>query len=84
MVETELLNRIEKKDDRRFLALSLTDKGEKAAEKINLICDEYYTKLFEYIPEKKHASVIESLSLLSDAMSKMRKENSELRKGCCN
>ena len=74
MVESGYLNRTEKKDDRRFLSISLTEKGKKTAEEINKVCDRYFEKLFKLIPEDKHSSVIESLVLLTNAMNGLRNE----------
>lgn len=83
MVEAEMLNRMESKEDRRYMSLSLTKKGAAAAENINKICNDYYGKLFELIPKEKHSSIMESLSLLSDALYHLRKQNKGTPKGCC-
>lgn len=83
MVEGGLLNRIENSEDRRFLSISLTDKGIQLTESINKICNDYYGKLFDNIPQEKHAAIMESLTLLSDSMGKMRKEKKGFLKGCC-
>ena len=74
MVESGYLNRTEKEDDRRFLSISLTEKGVRTAEEINTVCDLYFERLFSMIPEDKHSSVIESLTLLTNAMNGLRNE----------
>ena len=83
MVESGLLTRTEGKTDRRYVALSLTGKGQQGADTINTICNEYYGLLFERIPAQKHQSVIESLTLLADAMKSMRIEKGSSLSGCC-
>ena len=84
MVDSGLLTRTEGKTDRRYVSLSLTDKGQQGADTINRICNEYYGKLFERIPSEKHRSVIESLTLLADAMKSMRTEKGASLSSCCN
>ena len=83
MVERGFLNRCENKKDRRYMSLSLTITGNQTAESINLTCNEYYKKLFRCIPDDKHSLIIESLTLLSNAMNKLRKDKNQSLKGCC-
>jgi DNA-binding MarR family transcriptional regulator len=83
MFESGYLIRTEKKDDRRFLSISLTEKGVRTAEEINAVCDRYFGKLFKLIPEDKHSSVIESLILLTNAMNGLRKDTFSGSDKCC-
>lgn len=83
MVEAGYLNRTEKKDDRRFLSISLTEKGSRKAEEIYTGCNLYFEKLFKLIPENKHLSVIESLTLLTSAMNGLRNETGSGSDNCC-
>lgn len=83
MVEAGMLTRMESKEDRRYMALNLTQQGNQAAENINKMCNDYYGNLFKLIPEEKHSSIMESLSLLSDALYQLRKQNNGTPKGCC-
>ena len=83
MVEIGLLDRRESREDRRYLSLSLTRQGQQAALKINRTCNEYYEELFKRIPENKHSAVVESLSLLSDALYQLRQKTQGTPKGCC-
>jgi len=83
MVEAGYLNRTEKKDDRRFLSISLTEKGIRTAEELNTVCDRYFEKLFQLIPKDKHSSVIESLTLLTSAMNGLRNETISGQEKCC-
>ena len=66
--------------DRRYLKVSLSEKGKNKAAKINSICNAFYNRLFSNIPKDKHNSVIEGLSLLADSMNALRKENTV---NCC-
>ena len=84
MVESGLLNRNGGKSDRRYVSLSLTEKGHAGAETINRICNEYYMKLFERIPADKHQTVIESIALLAEGMKALRMDKDGVRTGCCN
>ena len=84
MVDSGLLTRTEGKTDRRYVSLTLTDKGQQGADTINRICNDYYGRLFERIPSEKHQTVIESLTLLTEAMKSMRAEQSGAPSGCCN
>jgi DNA-binding MarR family transcriptional regulator len=83
MVESGVLQRTVDREDRRFVSLCLTKKGRRNADSINGYCDEYYSRLFTLIPETKHDSIIESLSLLSDAMNRMRTEEKKSPFECC-
>ena len=80
MVKSGLLNRAESKKDRRYTSLSLTKKGIKSAENINVTCNEYYKLLFDLIPEEKHSPIFESIKLLSEAMNKLRTSENKM---CC-
>ena len=80
MVNIGLLNRTINKNDRRYMKVSLTDNGEKAAVNINNLCDDYYENLFSNIPEEKHKMIIESIEYLGNAM-KMLREDENMR--CC-
>ncbi|MFB3896616.1 MAG: MarR family winged helix-turn-helix transcriptional regulator [bacterium] len=83
MVALGLLNRVENKNDRRYLSLSLTKKGNQMADNINRTCSDYYAELFKNIPEDKHSAIIDSLSLLAEAMNKLRKGKNGSPKSCC-
>jgi DNA-binding MarR family transcriptional regulator len=79
LVGSELVERVINPDDRRFMRISLTDKGRASAAAIDKMCNEYYLELFKLIPDGKQAQIIESLMLLGDAM----KELKNLGKDCC-
>jgi DNA-binding MarR family transcriptional regulator len=75
LVKEGLVQRDTSPDDRRGVRILLSDKGKKKAELINGYCDKYYDTLFSRIPATKHASIIQSLSVLADAMREMHSEN---------
>ncbi len=79
MVNIGLLNRIINSDDRRYIKISLTENGRKAAETINRLCNNYYENLFNNIPEEKHKMIIESIEYLGNAMRTIRKNKNN---GC--
>jgi DNA-binding MarR family transcriptional regulator len=73
MCRTGLLNRETDPSSRRQQVISLTEKGKEKADSINGLCDNSYTRLFDFIPIDKRRMVVESATLLADAMRKMRK-----------
>ena len=80
MVNIGLVSRKINKDDRRYMKVSLTVSGEKAAKNIDGLCNEYYENLFNLIPEEKHKMIIESIEYLGNAMKTLR-ENDDIK--CC-
>ncbi len=78
MVKSGLVNRFLNPQDRRYVSLTLTDKGKTALDAIGHLTDAYVTKLFEFIPEEKHLQVIDSLELMGSALEQYGREY-----GCC-
>ncbi|AJY77362.1 MarR family winged helix-turn-helix transcriptional regulator [Paenibacillus beijingensis] len=70
LVEHEMVSRMPDPKDRRYVVLSLTTKGEEQASSIAATMEEYVQELFQNIPSDKQAQVLESLQLLSIAMSR--------------
>ncbi len=66
--------------DRRKLTLSLAAAGREKCDFINDVCNTEFADVFKHIPKDRHAGVIEAVSLLADAMEKVRKERTE---PCC-
>lgn len=54
--------------DRRYVKIKLTDKGFEMYRSIRTNMNMYYMSLLKDIPEEKHGQIIESLSLLLEAM----------------
>lgn len=61
--------------DRRYVTIALTDKGHILFESIEVHMDQYFKEIFSHIPEEKGGQVLESLSLVVDAINKS---------SCCN
>jgi DNA-binding MarR family transcriptional regulator len=68
MVATKLVNRTANPEDRRYVTLSLTDKGQAICDRINLTFDQYYKTVFARIPADKQQQVMECISLLTRAV----------------
>lgn len=69
-----LLDRRDDPANRRRVSISLSSAGKVKTDAINELCDTAYGRVFAYIPEDRHESVIEAVSLLAAAMRKSRKE----------
>ncbi|NOU73444.1 MarR family transcriptional regulator [Paenibacillus sp. LMG 31458] len=69
LVENDLINRLPDPKDRRYVVLSLTETGEKQYDEIAETMEEYVLGIFQHVPPEKKAQVLESLQILSDAMS---------------
>jgi DNA-binding MarR family transcriptional regulator len=67
MVKTDLVNRLLNPEDRRYVALTLTEKGRKTYDFIEKSSNTFVDMLFARIPPEKHSQVIESFQLLVDA-----------------
>jgi DNA-binding MarR family transcriptional regulator len=74
LVEDNLVIRDTHPEDRRYITINLTKKGEDAFKSIENSMYTYYNDIFNSIPEDKKAQVLESLQLLVCAV----KENK-----CC-
>ncbi|MEG0773830.1 MarR family transcriptional regulator [Clostridium sp.] len=70
LVDSGLAQREFHPEDRRYIAIKLTKEGEKIYNNIEDSMDKYYKSIFEAIPEEKREQVLESLSLLTEAVKK--------------
>jgi len=61
--------------DRRYVTIVLTGKGNTLYESIEAEMDKYFKEIFSHIPKEKEEQVLESLSLVVDAINKS---------SCCN
>ncbi len=68
LVKAGLVERIPHPTDRRFTLLNLTERGRAKGQNINAANDALYKRIFELIPVKKHAEVVESFGFLVQAM----------------
>jgi DNA-binding MarR family transcriptional regulator len=73
LVNEGLVSREIDANNRRFVLLSLSEKGKDACRNINKFCNDYYRELFEHIPEEKHAQVVESFSLFAESLAAVKK-----------
>ncbi|WP_082053787.1 MarR family winged helix-turn-helix transcriptional regulator [Gordoniibacillus kamchatkensis] len=69
LVESELVQRQADPKDRRYVVLSLTDKGQEQHKEIAKTMEDYVNGIFQNVPQDKKAQVLESLQILGDAMS---------------
>lgn len=69
LVEDGLLTRDADSADRRYVAISLSDAGEKVYEQNEESMLSYYGGVLEKIPADKRTQVLESLTLLNEALS---------------
>jgi len=77
MVQAGLVERKAKPDDRRFSNIILAEQGKEIYERINLTSDHYYAEIFSGIPPEKHREVVESITLLAEAI------NNSSSSECC-
>jgi len=68
LVESELAVRDLHPEDRRYVSIRLTEKGQKVFESIESSMENYYNNIFLSIPENKREQVIEGLGLLIRAV----------------
>ncbi len=68
MVDAGLVERLPNPEDRRYIKLTLTEQGKNLFDSINCTFDQYYQNIFAAISSEKHQLVMESLSLLVEAM----------------
>ena len=68
MVQAGLVERKTNPEDRRYLSITLTIKGEKIFGDINNTFDQFYIDVFAGIPPDKQAQIIESIDLLANAL----------------
>lgn len=75
-----LLSRETEPTNRRQQVISLTDAGHQKVDRINLLCDGSYTRLFDFIPPKKRQLVAEAVEILAGALRQKRKDPES---ACC-
>lgn len=64
--------KVENPEDKRSLLIKLTESGQKKADMINQLCNQFYETLFSKIPKDKHENIMESIVLLVGAMQEMK------------
>ncbi len=71
MVQAGLVKRYANSQDRRYVAISLSRKGLALYDNIDRTFNEYFAGIFELIPEDKREQILESFTLLTEAVSKL-------------
>jgi DNA-binding MarR family transcriptional regulator len=69
LVELDIINRVPDPNDRRYVLLSLTAKGQEQHHQIAKFMEDYVEGIFSRIPNEKQQQVLDTLKLLNDAMS---------------
>ena len=67
LVQKGYVERKPSKEDRRYVVLNLTDKGNERFNKIEHDMDQKFKTILDRIPEDKRSQVIESLQLYNEA-----------------
>jgi len=70
LVRDEFIKREKSEEDRRIVMVSLTKKGQEAADKLNIVLTEYYRKIIENIPEGEVENILNSVGILLNAFDK--------------
>lgn len=68
LVENEWIERITDPENRRYVRLTLSPKGQMLNEQINSVLNSYFGTIMKEIPENKREQVAESLELLIHAL----------------
>lgn len=68
VVEEGLLERRANPGDRRYVSITLTDRGRAVCEEFNSTFDHFFNGVFELIAPEKKQQVLESLVLLTEAV----------------
>lgn len=68
LVEDGLLTRSPQTEDRRYVAIELTDQGRTVYNNTEQTMISYYQKIMASLPQDKRLQVIESLELLNEAL----------------
>ncbi len=68
LVDDGVLKRNAQSEDRRYVAIELTEKGQSIYDTTEQTMYDYYSKIMTAIPSDKRSQVIESLELLNKAL----------------
>ncbi len=77
LIRENMIKKTPDLSDRRFLNLKLTKKGKEKVHFINNMCNNYYFEMFDMIPDKKHDSVMDSISFLVNSMEEMKERGNK-------
>lgn len=82
LVHAGLVTREIDPEDRRYMQVRLTEKGQEIFQGINTASNQYYLKVFERIPKEKHLQVMESIGLFAEALEQVESIEPESQE-CC-
>ena len=68
LVVLGMVNRTTNAKDRRFVKISLSERGKEIYEAIGRLYYDFITRVFAQIPARKHETVLESIGVFADAM----------------
>jgi DNA-binding MarR family transcriptional regulator len=68
LVNLDLVQRTPNQEDRRYLVLSLTAKGQQTCSEVNASSDHFYTRVFQQIPQTQRGEVLEAFEAFVKAM----------------
>lgn len=75
LVESSLVHRDIDNANRRYVSIRLTKEGEEVFSTIETSMNDYYSNIFKSIPDSKRDQVLESLQLLTDAITLNKQMN---------
>jgi DNA-binding MarR family transcriptional regulator len=74
LVNIGLVRREVKPEDRRYITLTLSEQGEATLRRIDDLSDEYFREVLAAIPAEKHKKIVDSFSLVAEALQKTCKQ----------
>ena len=77
LVTLGLVERAPNPADRRYMIVTLSEKGQETCRQINLANDDYYWRVFEAIPEERRAGVEAAFESFVTAMQTTREKGGE-------
>ncbi len=77
LVNIGLVRRDIDAQDRRCISLTLTDQGRGVRDRIETLSDAYFQKVFSMIPQSRHQGILENISLLTEALGKVGRDQVE-------
>lgn len=83
LVQAGLVSREMDPNDRRYMRIRLTEKGQEIFHGINTASNAFYLKVFGNIPSEKHAQVIEAIGLFAEALEKVQRSSPQEETPCC-
>lgn len=78
LVLLEMVDRQTNEKDRRYVALSLTEQGRRAVDKINSLYNDHFARILELLPEERRETIIKAVGEFADAVRRYKNES-----GCC-